>query len=148
MLLVSKLKNNQEFTQLIVKEESIQGIDDEIKIDQNCYCYLNTMFIQKSLLQDLLPKIIPHQETQEYELSFIIRVQPQSFKFYTLNPYIANKESILIKNSEDKDFAEEIYMENRNAIFIHQCYGLWKRCELFENRLAFVEEILEKHDLN
>jgi hypothetical protein len=111
------------------------------------FCFLNTMLMKFHVLEKNLPKIVCHPETNEYNITDIVQHHDSLSRAYILNPYIANKECILIRKVDDKNFAEEVYMEHRNSMFIHQCYGLWKKCDIFENRLQYLENVVEKNNL-
>lgn len=143
MCLVSKLKNTENERAVVKNNEQIIDISTSASSE---YSYLNTIAIKLSLLKELIPKIDCTPDTNEYNIHDIVKLAKKS-AIYNLNPYTANKECVMIKKTDDKNFAEEIYMEHRNANFIHQCYGLWKKCDIFENRLQFLESIVERNKL-
>lgn len=147
-ILVSKIKNNKDYEKAIIVEDKATKIVSFLDMDCSSeYCFLNTLFIKKTLLENLLPLIEPNPLTTEFEINDIVSLLPEGSDFYVLNPYQANKECILVKKTEDKNFAEEVYLEHRNSHFIHQCYGLWKKCDTFENRLNYIESILDKNNM-
>ena len=116
--------------------------------EESDYYFLNTFYINKNILIKYIDKIQQNNITKEHDLIDIVSLIPDKKGAYILNPFIANKECIIIKKIEDKNFAEELYLEHRNANFIHQCYGLWKQCDKFDSRISFVEKILEKNNIN
>jgi hypothetical protein len=61
-------------------------------------------------------------------------------RVFWVSPGIASKECAVLRTAEDKNYLEEVYMENRNADFIYQFYTLWKRCSMIESRLETLEE--------
>jgi len=143
--IVAKLKKKKEYDYAIINNN-----EDLVKInsqDVSEFYFLNVFYIEKKIL-NLIPKIKPDENTKEYNINEIVGLYEGKKGIYILNPYIANKECIIINKLEDKNFAEEIYLENRNANFIHQCYGLWRQCEQFENRLYYIEKILEKNSIS
>jgi hypothetical protein len=149
MCLVSKLKNTENDTVVLENNETIVRIISGSKDSESSsdFCFLNTMAIKLDVLEKNLPKIVCHPETNEYNITDIVKHNESKSGIYMLNPYMANKECIMIRKVDDKNFAEETYMEHRNAMFIHQCYGLWKKCEIFENRLQFLESVIERNKL-
>jgi len=108
---------------------------------------LNVFFIRKQSLTDNISIITPDENTQEYHIYEIINLCKGKKTIFMVNPFTANRECIIIKKIEDKNFAEEIYLENRNANFIHQCFGLWKQCDQFDRRLQNIEILLQKHSI-
>lgn len=148
-ILISKINNYKEYHQVEIQKERVQKIVD--KSDQvsneRPFCFMNTIFIKKSILQSLVPRIPLDPFDNEYKIYKMVELDPDGFQYFVMNPYIANKECVLIYRQEDKNFAEEIYLEYRNTIFIHQCYGLWKKCEIFENRINQIEDVLVKNNI-
>jgi choline kinase len=138
-VLVSKLKNRPEYDKLYVKDEMIINEIDEL----HEYSICNLIYLPKRLF-------IYASTDFKNDCNFLDLIKSssyQDFNVYIINPYIANKECIIIKKIEDKNFAEEVYTEYRNTLFIHQCYGLWKKCDYFENRLKWIEDVLSKNNI-
>lgn len=133
--ILSKLKNIHSFykTSITTDQKIISfGFDKELD-----YSILNTFLINKKTLEHYIWKL-------DNECEFINLVMEGS-SVYIISPYTANKEFIMIQNIHDKNYAENIYLEKRNMIFIHQCYELWKKYESIEHRLNCLEQ---KNDLN
>ena len=101
------------------------------------YSLLNTFIIDKLLLDDLISGLVSRDINELFQ---IIHESEDGSEIFILSPYIANKEFIMIQNFQDKNFAENIFLERRNLAFINQCYGLWKKCETLENRLESLEQ--------
>lgn len=145
--LVSKLKNKNEYDgTVLLDNEILKEIIPVIETPTSSsdYSFLNIILIKRDLLSQLIPKLCAHKMTGEYYITDIIKNYKKGANVFIINPYIANKECVIVKKMEDKNFAEEIYMEHRNIMFINQCYGLWKKCEIFENRLQFIETALKR----
>lgn len=147
MILVSRLKNYQNYDHVIIHDDHhVVDIIDKVMQSNTAiphYCYLNSMIMKLSILLENIKNIDCNSITKEYDIKDIIKIyQSKGISYHLLNSYIANKECIIINKIEDKNYAEEIYMEQRNSIFIYQCYGLWKKCEIFENRLSNLESKL------
>jgi bifunctional N-acetylglucosamine-1-phosphate-uridyltransferase/glucosamine-1-phosphate-acetyltransferase GlmU-like protein len=142
--LVSKLTNKNEYDKaLIIDNDNIKEIvyfKEIVDHSQFEYSFLNTILIKKTLLQALIKTITINTLSEEFHIIDIFKNSEIKSKAYVLNPYIANKECVIIKKNEDKNFAEENYLERRNIMFINQCYSLWKKCEIFENRISFLEK--------
>jgi hypothetical protein len=95
------------------------------------------------VLESLVNRVESDSLTSEYDISQIVALNPTGAKIFCVHPYVANRECAIIRNTDDKNFAEEMYMEHRNNIFIQQCYGLWKKCNVFESRLSYLESKIQ-----
>jgi len=147
LCLISKLKNTEHDKAIVENNERVTEIVPWNQDTLLEFCFLNIMAIKLSVLEKNISKISCNPETNEYNITDIVKCHDKKASAYILNPYVANKECISIRKVDDKNFAEEVYMEHRNSMFITQCYGLWKKCEIFENRLQFLERIVEKNKL-
>uniref|UniRef100_A0A6C0K5S2 MobA-like NTP transferase domain-containing protein n=1 Tax=viral metagenome TaxID=1070528 RepID=A0A6C0K5S2_9ZZZZ len=136
-VLVSKIKNLDNERVVVSDEDRITAIVPSPH--PSPFCYLNTIMIHRVILEHLVDRIEQNTATSEYDIEQIVALYSTGAKMFCIHPYVANKECIIIRKVDDKNFAEEMYMEHRNNIFIQQCYGLWKKCNVFESRLSFLE---------
>jgi bifunctional N-acetylglucosamine-1-phosphate-uridyltransferase/glucosamine-1-phosphate-acetyltransferase GlmU-like protein len=140
LILASNLKKNILDYEKITDNLLIESHKNVNYIDFK-YIFCNLIFIKTYILLEYLYKIEKNNYTLEYEYYDIFKLlNPNYLKLFIINSYIANKECILLKNHEDKDYIQEIHLENKNAAFITQSYHFIKKFESIENRLAFIEK--------
>lgn len=139
-VLVSKIKN-QENERVVLSKEDPSRITAIVRAPHpSAFSFLNTFMIHRSLLEELIDRVETDTVSSEYEIANIVALSTTGAKMFCVHPYVANRECIIIRKADDKNFAEEMYMEHRNNIFIQQCYGLWKKCNTFESRLSYLED--------
>lgn len=73
----------------------------------------------------------------------ILRLQDFT-NFENLKTYVLKdkKEALGINNPDDLLYMEHIYLEDKHIVFLHQCYELWKKSMLLEERIAHLEKIV------
>lgn len=61
-----------------------------------------------------------------------------------LPPHPSELDTISIRCSQDKVFAEHRFMEKKHADFLSQCFALWNRCKMMDQRIETLENMLKK----
>lgn len=75
---------------------------------------------------------------------YIIRMDSfQGFDNLKTHTMKDKKEASRIDTRDDLLYVEHQYMESKHVIFLQQCYELWKKSMLLEERIAHLESILK-----
>ena len=129
----SRLRNHALYTALETdKDRRVLGFRLYPDNDQEgTTCFLGAVVAPIRLFLSVLALLEEDSEN-------IVAVAPSTV--FWISPGVASKECAVLRGAEDKNYLEEIYMENRNADFIYQFYTLWKRCSSIESRLESLEE--------
>lgn len=130
VLLASRLRNHGSYTGL--SEDGFRLYPDN---NEEGTCFLGAAVAPAHAFTPLLALLEQNAD------SVVALGRPGLF---WLSPAVAAKECLVLRSLEDKNYMEEVYMENRNADFIYQFYGLWKKCSHIESRL----EALEKEQMS
>jgi hypothetical protein len=64
--------------------------------------------------------------------------------FVRIASFPAELDSIQIRTTGDKTFAEHKFMERQHADYLTQCYCIWKECKTMDERLFKIEQQLSK----
>jgi bifunctional N-acetylglucosamine-1-phosphate-uridyltransferase/glucosamine-1-phosphate-acetyltransferase GlmU-like protein len=142
-ILVSKIKNADNEKVVVTDTDTTRTTSIVPGSHISPYCFLNSFIVHRSVLDTLVDRVEGDPLTSEYDINRIVALHPTGAKMFCVHPYVANRECVIIRNADDKNFAEEMYMEHRNNIFIQQCYGLWKKCNVFESRLSYLESKIQ-----
>jgi len=59
---------------------------------------------------------------------------------YFLDSSVALVESVLFDIPKEKQYAEHLFLERKHSLFLQQCFSLWKKCQLLEEKMTDKEK--------
>ena len=65
-------------------------------------------------------------------------IQSNAFQFF-MPMSTATRECVPVKTVRDRAYAEHISTETKHAMFLHQCYALWKKFGDIEEKIQNME---------
>lgn len=89
-----------------------------------------------AILQDHLPGCQDYYE--------VVARCPEKPLLVKLQSYPIELDSIAIRTTGDKTFAEHKFMEKEHADYLSQCYCIWKECKNMEERIQKLEAQVKK----
>ncbi|NDE15016.1 hypothetical protein EBZ80_08815 [bacterium] len=131
VLLASRLRNHGLYTGLT--DDGFRRYPDNDQEGTTCFCGAAVAPVRS---------FVPILSLLEEDADHVVAMERAGLLW--LSPATAAKECAVLRSHEDKNYLEEVYMENRNADFIYQFYSLWKRCSLIESRLESLEEKMSR----
>lgn len=144
--------HNDENISLLISKMDIPEDHYRIKIDDNSKLICIPPFSSNYLFNSLDFKCIHEcfiinsnfKFKENNFLEMINGLDINNIRLHEIPLYIGRKELICIRNKDEYQYAEEIYTQKRNFIFINQCYNILQKCETFDKRL----DLLEKKCIN
>lgn len=132
---VNKTRWNEDrvLRNVVVQEGYVTAIEDS---SFNQVGFLACSKFSTGTLRQHLPT------TKKYH-EIISRVEEKPF-LVKLQSYPIELDSIGIRTSGDKTFAEHKFMEKEHADFLTQCYCIWKECRSMEARIVKLENQSKK----
>jgi len=118
---------------------SEQEKDRVVRIDHANFEHVGFLGCTKctvGLLRNHLPGCSRYFEMLEHMEEKPLLVKVSSFP--------VELDSIQIRSTGDKTFAEHKFMEKQHADYLSQCYCIWKECKQMEERLQTIERQLKK----